>query len=84
MRGLWCQEPVRGFFDLCFLGQLTEKEVALEEEVGAGSGEETQERAGAQEGSRVRAYVGEEVAGSVPDEAGVPGVHSMPGKGVYT
>ena len=60
--------------------RLTKKEVALEKKVGAGSGEETQERAGAQEGSRVR----EEVAGSVPDEAGVPGVSSMPGKGVYT
>ena len=34
--------------------------------------------------SRVRAHVGEEVAGSVPEEAGAPGVHSMPGKGVYT
>ena len=58
-----------------FLGRLTEKEMALEEEVGAGSGEETQERAGAGEG---------EVAGSVLEEEGVPGVHSTPGNGVYT
>ena len=58
-----------------FLGRLTEKEVALEEEVGAGSGEETQERAGAGEGK---------VAGSVLEEEGVPGVHSTPGNGVYT
>ena len=63
--------------------RLTKKEVALEKRSVLGL-EKTQERAGAQEGSRVRAYVGEEVAGSVPDEAGVPGVHSMPGRGVYT
>ena len=36
---------------------------------------ELEERAG------VRANVGEEVAGSVPEKAGVPGT---PGKGVYT
>ena len=58
-----------------FLGRLTEKKVALKEEVGAGSGEETQERAGAGEG---------EVAGFVLEEEGVPGVHSTPGNGVYT
>ena len=34
--------------------------------------------------SRIRAYVGEETAGSVPEGAGVPGVRSIPGKGVYT
>ena len=34
--------------------------------------------------SRVRAYVGEEAAGFVPEEAGAPGVRSIPGKGVYT
>ena len=48
--------------------------MALEEEVGAGSGEETQ-RADAGEG---------EVVGSVLEEEGVPGVHSTPGNGVYT
>ena len=52
-----------------------DREMALEEEVGAGSGEETQERAGAGEG---------EVAGSVLEEEGVLGVHSTPGNGVYT
>ena len=55
-----------------FLGRLTEKEMALEEEVGAGSGEEIQERAGAGEG---------EVAGSVLEEEGVPGVHYRVFKG---
>ena len=55
--------------------RLTKKEVALEKKVGAGSGEETQERAGAGEG---------EVAGFVLKEEGVPGVHSTPGNGVYT
>ena len=58
-----------------FLGRLTEKAVAHKEEIGAGSGEEIQERAGAGEG---------EVAGSVLEEEGVPGVHSTPGNGVYT
>ena len=32
----------------------------------------------------MRAYVGEETAGSVPEEAGVLGVRSIPGRGVYT
>ena len=34
--------------------------------------------------SRVRAYAAEEAAGSVPEEAGAPGVRLIPGKGVYT
>ena len=36
------------------------------------------------EESRRRANVGEEVAGSVPEKAGAPGVRSTLGKGVYT
>ena len=34
--------------------------------------------------SRARAYVGEEAAGFVPEEASAPGVRSIPGEGVYT
>ena len=34
--------------------------------------------------NRVRAHVEEEAAGSVPEEAGAPGVRSIPGKGVCT
>ena len=58
-----------------FRERLTRKKGPLEVEVNSGSGKETQERAGAGEG---------EVAGSVLEEEGVPGVHSTPGNGVYT
>ena len=34
--------------------------------------------------SRARAYVGEEAAGFVPEEAGAHGVRSIPREGVYT